>query len=123
LKLALDGGVRGLNLEGALHVPDGLIQFALVVGNNAQADIGYEIIRHAHQHTLENIHRVVITFGFQKSLAKQAIGFNILGEGLENVTAMRDSLIALTIIDQVLDQAVVIRREILAIVCSSLSMP
>src|ERR1700690_1225944 len=107
LELALNGGSGRLSLKCAFHVPNGFIQFALIVGNDAQANVGYEVIRDGRQYALENVHGLVVTFGFQISLAEQAIGFYILGESLENVTAMRDGLIVLTILDQILDQAVV----------------
>jgi len=62
------------------------------MGNDAESNVGYKIVRHGHQHALKKS-PLGITLGFQISLAKQAICFNVLGKSLENVTAVRDGLI------------------------------
>ncbi len=48
-QFTLNGRIRGLALEGALHVPDGIIEFPLIVTDDAHAHVGHEIIGDRHQ--------------------------------------------------------------------------
>ncbi len=108
LQLALDGGIGGLHLEGALHVPDGIVELALVVCDNAHPDMRDKIIRRDHQDSLEDVHRRVVTLGFEIRLAKQAIRFQMFRVSLEDMAAVCNGFIEpLTLLDQAFNLAVV----------------
>ncbi len=93
LQLALHGGVGGLCLECAFHVPDCRVQISLLVVDEAHPRVRDEIIGNGHEYTLENICRVVIPFGFQIGFSEKAVGFEMFGKGFENVMTMGDGFL------------------------------
>ncbi len=106
-QFGLDGRVGRLHLEGALHVPDGVIEFTFIVLDDAHPHMGYKIIRSRIQDSLENVSRIGIPTGLQERLAEQPVGLNVHRKGLENVLAMGDGLIQLSPFNHAFNFAVV----------------
>jgi hypothetical protein len=50
LQFSLDGGVGRLDLEGALHVPDGIVDLVLLITDDAHAHVGDKVVRLCRQH-------------------------------------------------------------------------
>ncbi len=107
LQFGLYGGIGRLILEGAFHVPDRIVQFTLLVADDAHAHVRDEIVRFCNQHARENVHRFRITFLFEIQLAKQAIGFEVFGERFQDVSAMRRAFFKLAAVKHLLDFAVI----------------
>ncbi len=99
----LNGGVGGVGLEGALHVPQRGFQVGLVFAHDGHADVRHKIIRQGREHALENIGRVAVAALFEQRLAEMPIGIQALGVVGEDVLAVRDGVVELALLDQTID--------------------
>jgi hypothetical protein len=62
--------------------------------------MGDEIFRYSGKDPLENVRCISIAFSLQVCFPKQPVSLKVLGVGLKDVSAMRDSLIELITLNQ-----------------------
>ena len=55
LEFLLDRRVGRVGFEGALHMPNGGVEVALVFAHDRHADVGDKVIRHGGEHALEDV--------------------------------------------------------------------
>ena len=96
LQFALHGGVRGLGFKSALHVPDGIIEFILLIADDAHAHMRDKVARRAHEDARENIHSVAVFFHFEVRLAEQAVRVKMFWMRFQDVKTMSHYLVHLT---------------------------
>jgi hypothetical protein len=84
-------------------MPDGGIQVAFVLADDAHADMGDKIIRDRGKDALKDIGGVTVALGFEVGFAQQPVGFNVAGVGLEDGAAVRDGLVDMAVFDQIGD--------------------
>ena len=101
-QFVLDRAVAWLGLKGAFHMPDGFIQVALVLADDAHAHMGDEIVGSGREHSLQDIGCVAVALAFQIGFAHQAVGIDVFRKGLQYVAAMGYRLIYLAAFDEFL---------------------
>jgi hypothetical protein len=102
-KFLLDGWVGWIGLESAFHVPDRCIEVALILSDDGHADVSDEVVGDRGENALEEVGRVPIPLRLKIRLAKEAIRLEMFGVDLEHVTAMRDRLVELFVLDKVIN--------------------
>ncbi len=107
LQFSLNRGVGGLHFEGALHVPDGVVEFVFLVADDAQADVRHEVVGDSHEQATKNLHGVGITARLEIGFAEQAVGFEMFGKRLEDVAAMGNRLVVLPLFDKAFDLTII----------------
>ena len=102
-QLVLHRAVGGLGLEGAFHVPDGGVGVALILADDAHANVGDEVIRHRGEHALEDIAGFAVALGFQVGFAQQAVGIHMFGQFAQDMAAVGQGLFNLAAINHLVD--------------------
>jgi hypothetical protein len=69
--------------------------------------MGNKVIWHSHDQAFEDVNCLIVAFGFQVGFANQTIGFQVFGEGVQDMTAVRNRFIQLTTVHQVFNLLIV----------------
>ncbi len=91
--------VVGGQLEGALQVPDGILQRIVSSAYLAHTNPGKHMLRMGAQHALKHVRSLIILTGFEHYLTQQPIGFDVLGIHLQDVPTMCDGLFVASTLD------------------------
>src|SRR5690606_31813286 len=90
LDLLLQVDVAGNLLEGALQMPDGLVNRAALVIALADADVGDEVVGVGAQHALEDVGRVLVVLLLKQRTGEQLVDLDVFGIDLQDMAALGD---------------------------------
>jgi hypothetical protein len=83
-------------------MPNGGIEIAFILPDNAHAQVGDEIIGNAGEDAVKNIRGIAESLGFKQGFSHQAVGIDVFRVKFKDISAMRESFIDLILIDHYL---------------------